>query len=93
MERIVNRNVDFTATGSGQSWTAPAGVTEILVMFGDRTNAANIFIAPMVVTVVPNTTYTFTINQTGYTAYNNSNTFGSLFTWVGANRIYLQWVE
>ena len=93
MQRIVNRNIDFTSTGSGQSWTAPAGVTQILVMFGSRTDATNIAISPMAVEVTPNTTYTFTINQTGYTSYGTPNTFGSLFSWLGADRIYLQWVE
>ena len=50
-------------------------------------------IAPIPLTVTPNTSYTFTINQTGYTSYENANTFGSLMTWTGADRIYIQWVE
>jgi len=91
--RVVSQNIDFTTTGSGQSWTAPAGVTDITIMLGDRTNAANIWIQPVALTVVPGTTYTFTINDLAYGSIGSPNTFGSLFSWKGANRIYLQWVE
>jgi hypothetical protein len=93
MNRIVGINIDFASTGSSQTWTAPAGVTSILITFGDRTVGTTMRIPSFPITVVPNATYVFTINQTGYTSYGSPNTFGSLFSWLGANRIYIQWIE
>jgi len=91
--RLIRKNIDFASTGSSQTWTAPAGVTTITATLGDRTDSTIFTGSTYFLTVTPNTTYTFTINQTGYTSYENANTFGSLMSWAGANRIYLEWVE
>ena len=93
MNRITNTIYDFVSTGSGQSWICPAGVTVICITLGDRLDPSTFKSATYILNVVPNTTYIFTINQTGYTSYNNANTMGSIFSWAGANRMYLEWVE
>lgn len=93
MNRIISKNIDFSSTGAGQSWTCPAGITSIWVTFGDRSNTTIMSINATPLEVVPNTVYTFTINQLTYGTYGNPNTFGSLLSWVGADCIYIQWVE
>ena len=73
------------------SWTAPAGVTQVQITILPTSGSGTKSVGN-ILTVVPNTTYTITINSSSY-VLNNSNTFGSLFTWTGSNAIQLNWVE
>jgi len=76
----------------GNSWTCPAGVTEVLIQVVSTGTGTTIYTEPIRVEVVPNTTYAITINNTGF-VINNANTFGSLYTWTGSGFIELIWVE
>ena len=84
---LANFADDVTVTSS---WTAPAGVTEIMLQ--PCNSSGNAISSPKIVTVTPNTTYTITINNSSF-ALNNANTFGALFSWTGSGYIQLQWVE
>ena len=84
----MSRLCQTTITGSG-SFICPAGVTQILITAGGDNTAIS---DTKVIFVVPNTTYTITVNSTVF-ALNNSNTFGTLYTWTASNILNIRWVE
>lgn len=66
----------FSSSGS---WTAPAGVTSVLVVAGRSSTSGNTdtgFVSS-VLNVTPNTTYTITIGAGNTT---NASIFGSVFS-------------
>lgn len=82
----------ITSRVYNSSWTAPAGVTQVLIQPCDSTGANLYSTCPTPVTVVPNTNYVITINSAS-TVFNNPNTFGSLFNWTGTGYIKIIFVE
>jgi len=76
----------------GNAWTCPAGVTEVLIQIVTTSAGTTVYSEPIRVAVVPNTSYTITVNSSSF-VINNANTFGSLFTWTGSGFIELIWVE
>lgn len=72
------------------SWTCPAGVTEVTIQPID--SSVNPTQASSTVTVVPNTTYISVINSSSY-SFNNPNTLGSIFTWSGSSNLLITWTE
>ena len=81
-----------TTTDSTISWTAPAGVTEVVITPVYSTSTSTGQGEPRAVTVVPNTTYNVTINSSSF-ALNSANTLGSIYTWTGGGSITIRWVE
>lgn len=80
----------ITTTITNANWTAPAGITEVLIMPCDSSGVTAV--SPQPITVVPNTTYTITINSSTY-VFGNPNTFGSLYTWSGSGYLSIIFVE
>jgi len=91
MDRITQNSFIFTSIGSG-SWTCPAGVTQVILTIGPAFVATNTQSFTVLLTVVPNTTYTITINGTSNLTNATQNSFGS-FVWSGGSSLYLRWVE
>lgn len=91
MNRIVTQTITI-ATGAGNSWRAPAGVTSITVWSRTATVTVNNYPA-QVLTVVPNTNYTITVPDTTWDAPGDSATFGSLLTFPCGVRLLISWVE
>lgn len=71
------------------SWVAPAGVTVIYLQVLQGTTLHGYTRS---FDVTPNTSYTITIVSTTYQV-NNTNTFGSLFTFTGGGRVNIYWTE
>lgn len=70
-------------------WTCPAGVTTVFLQAMQGTTKYG----PIrEIAVVPDTTYTITINSTSFLV-NTPNTFGSLFSWTGGGRLAIIWSE
>ena len=76
---------------NGATWTAPAGVTSVSITPIDNTSIVAKGNGKLL-EVTPNTSYTVTINSSTNVA-NNSNTFGSLYTWTGTGAVEIKWVE
>ncbi len=87
--RIALLNSRSLSIGSS-TYTVPAGITRISVSIG--TAIGTPYFAVFNVDVVPNTTYTITINATTF-AYGSQNSFGSLFTFAGGTYLNIMGVE
>lgn len=72
------------------SWTAPAGVTEVMIQPVDA--SGNVLGISRTVTVVPNTTYIINITSSNFAA-NNPNSLGTIFYWTGSSNLKISWVE
>lgn len=89
MSRLVENSVGNGSTGSF-NWVCPAGVTEILIQPTDSNGVATSIPNPL--TVVPNTTYSVTINSSSY-VFGTQNTFGALYSWAGGGFVKIIFVE
>jgi hypothetical protein len=81
----------FYPVALNDTWTAPAGVTEIIVVPGYSPYDLRIS-SGRTISVTPNTTYSLTVNSSAF-AINNPNSFGSVFYWSGSGTLYIAWVE
>ena len=72
------------------TWTCPSGITRVSVTVGS--SATNSRFAVFNIEVVPNTTYTITINATNF-SYGSPNSFGSLFTFAGGTYLNIMAVN
>jgi hypothetical protein len=94
----MQRQTTITRTNS-QSWTAPAGVTRIVVIpQGFTSNADAAAIPPTILTVVPNTSYLVTISTSWPSSVASLNTLGGIYSWTGGSssggaKLSITWVE
>lgn len=72
------------------TWTCPSGITRVTISIGTSIGVPNF--AVFNIEVVPNTSYTITINATSFT-YGSQNSFGSLFTFAGGTYLNIMAVE
>lgn len=91
MHRLTDNTFTFSSTGTS-SWTCPAGVTKVTLTISSGLFGANRTGFTVLLDVVPNTTYTITINSTADGTSSTLNSFGS-FVWSGGSRLQLRWVE
>jgi len=82
---------NITTKTTNTSWVCPAGVTTVTI-YGTNVSGVCDGITPKIINVVPNTTYTVTINSATF-LFNSANTFGSLYTWSSTGYVTLSWVE
>jgi len=90
------QRITSTTRFNSQSWTAPAGVTSVLLI--PITNAGAPVGPGELVIVVPNTSYVVTMNDTWTSSSTGQNTFGSVYGWTGGtlsnnDGILISWVE
>lgn len=90
MQRQTTKTNTWSSTGA-YTWTAPAGVTEVLIEVGDSTTP-QLYVGAFVISVVPNTSYVLTINSTEV-LFRTPNTLGSVFSWTGGDYLKVTWVE
>ena len=87
--RIALINSRTLSIGSS-TWTVPAGITRVSVSIGTSIGVPNFGVFN--IDVVPNTTYTITVNATTF-SYGSQNSFGSFFTFAGGTYLNIMAVE
>ena len=73
------------------TWVAPSGVTQIVVQPCDSLGTTYSGCSSSL-TIVPDTSYTVTINTSSYT-FGTVNTFGSIYQWTGSGYLKITFVE